>query len=139
MSIREQHALILLRGLPGSGKSTLAKVLGENGKYPVFSIDDFFTNQQSGRYRFQFDQNHLAYAHCISNTETAMKENAEKIIIDNTFTMEWEMEPYIKLASVYRYTLFVMTVEKRHDGKNIHGVQESQIRRMAEKYKVVLY
>jgi predicted AAA+ superfamily ATPase len=35
-------ALILLRGLPGAGKSTLAKLLSENGKYPVFSIDDYF-------------------------------------------------------------------------------------------------
>ncbi|MFM9005746.1 MAG: AAA family ATPase, partial [Flavobacteriales bacterium] len=37
--------LILLRGLPGSGKTTLAKVLSEEGKYPLFSIDDYFTDE----------------------------------------------------------------------------------------------
>ena len=39
-------SLILLRGLPGSGKSSLAFTLSENGKYPVFSVDDYFTNAE---------------------------------------------------------------------------------------------
>ncbi len=37
--------LVLLRGLPGSGKSTLATLLSENGKYPIYSIVDYFTNK----------------------------------------------------------------------------------------------
>lgn len=130
--------LILLRGLPGSGKSSLAESLGENGKYPVFSVDDFFT-KENGDYRFEFDKNHLAYKQCEDNTRKAMAQGITKIFLDNTFTMEWEMEPYFKMASEYGYRVFVLTVENRHKGKNIHAVSEEQIRKMAEKYKVMLY
>jgi adenylate kinase family enzyme len=65
------NALILLRGLPGSGKSTLAKELSENRKYPVFSVDDYFTDSKTGIYKFEFDKNHLAYKQC----EEKVKQN----------------------------------------------------------------
>jgi adenylate kinase family enzyme len=43
-------SLIILRGLPGSGKSTLAKLLSENDKWPVYSIDSYFTNPETNNY-----------------------------------------------------------------------------------------
>ena len=127
--------LILLRGLPGSGKSTLAKVLSDD--HPVFSVDDYFTDE-AGNYEFRFAENHLAYKKCADNTEAAMKRSESKIFVDNAFTLEWEMEPYFKLASTYGYRVFVTTVEKRHDGVNVHGVTNEQLVKMAEKYQVKL-
>mgnify|MGYP001615452745 CR=1 FL=1 len=59
-----QNSLILLRGLPGAGKSTLAHVLSENNTYPIFSVDDFFTDEVTGEYVFNFSDNHLAYKQC---------------------------------------------------------------------------
>ncbi|MCE3260234.1 MAG: ATP-binding protein [Bacteroidetes bacterium] len=132
------RSLILLRGLPGSGKSTLAKELSENGTYPVFSVDDYFTDNE-GNYRFQFDKNHLAYKQCQDNTRKAMSAEVSKIFIDNVFSLEWEMEPYFKLAGEFHYRIFVLTVENRHKGKNIHDVSAEQLEKMAEKYKVVLF
>jgi len=134
---RLMFSLIILRGLPGSGKSTLAKILSED-KWPVFSIDSYFTNPITQNYTFQFDKNHLAYQKCQDDTENAMREATEKIFIDNTFTLEWEIEPYFKLASLYKYRVFVATIENRHHGKNTHEISEEQIKKMAEKYKVVL-
>ena len=131
-------SLILLRGLPGSGKSTLAKLLSEQARYPVFSVDDYFTNKETGNYKFEFDKNHLAYKQCESRAAEAMKNGVEKIFIDNTFTMDWEMEPYFKLASMYQYQLHVVTVENHHGSGNIHGVSEEQLKKMAEKYRVKL-
>jgi predicted kinase len=130
--------LILLRGLPGSGKSTLAKVLSENSKYPVLSIDDFFTDPNTGEYIFEFNKNHLAYKNCERLTQHSMAAGTEKIFIDNAFTLEWEMEPYFKLASEFNYTIFTVTVEHRHAGRNKHQVSDEQLKKMAEKYKVVL-
>jgi predicted kinase len=130
-------SLIILRGLPGSGKSTLSELLSEN-KWPVFSIDDYFTDPLTKVYTFEFSKNHLAYKNCQENTEKAMKTTIEKIFIDNTFTLEWEMEPYFKLAEKYAYTVHVLTVENRHHSKNKHNIPQEQIQKMAEKYKVVL-
>lgn len=133
------RSLILLRGLPGSGKSTLAKELCEEGKYPVFSIDDFFTDPATGRYHFEFEKNHLAYKQCETKVKNAMDQGLPKIFVDNTFTLEWELEPYFKMATALNYRVHVLTVENRHGGNNIHEVSKEQIEKMAAKYKVVLF
>lgn len=131
-------SLILLRGLPGSGKSTLAAVLSENGKYPVHSIDAFFTDPVTGAYQFEHLKNHLAYKACEEKTRASLAAKTEKVFVDNTFTLEWEMEPYFKLAAEFGYRIFVVTVENRHSGQNIHNINREQLHKMAEKYKVVL-
>src|SRR6218665_59465 len=96
------RSLILLRGLPGSGKSTLARLLSEN-KWPVFCIDDYFTDPVTGVYRFRFADNHLAYRHCQDRAKQAMQTGVEKIFLDNAFTLDWEMEPYFKMAAAHGY------------------------------------
>jgi len=131
-------ALILLRGLPGSGKSSLASLLSENGKWPVLSIDEYFTDD-AGNYTFKYDENHLAYKKCLERTAGHIASGTSKIFVDNTFTLDWEMEPYIDIAKSSGYFLFVVTVECFHPGKNIHGIQQEQLKKMAEKYKVKLY
>jgi predicted kinase len=130
--------LIILRGLPGSGKSTLANILSDPTNSVVLSIDDFFTNAQTGEYVFNYFENHLAYKHCEERVKEHMNKNTQRIFLDNCFTMEWEMEPYFKLAAQFKYTVFVLTVENRHGGKNIHHISQNQLVKMAEKYKVVL-
>jgi len=130
--------LILIRGLPGSGKSTFAQLISEGGKYQVFSIDQYFTNKE-GNYQFDYKQNHLAYKNCEELAEKSMQKEASKVIIDNTFTLEWEMDPYLKLAQTYNYRVHVITVENYHNGKNIHGISSEQIEKMAAKYKVKLF
>lgn len=130
-------SLILLRGLPGSGKSTLAKLLSEDGKYPVFSVDDYFTDK-TGRYEFDHLKNHLAYDNCIQNTLGSIRKNVKKIFIDNTFTLDWELEPYFKMAKENNYRIFVCTVENYHGSENIHNISTEQLQKMANKYKVKL-
>ena len=132
-------SLIIIRGLPGSGKSSLASQLSESGKYPVYSIDDYFTDSKTGEYKFEFEKNHLAYKLCEENTLKSMQLIHEKIFIDNCFTLEWELEPYIKLAAQHHYRVHVITVENRHEGKNVHEIPLEQIKKMAGKFKVVLY
>jgi predicted kinase len=129
--------LFLLRGLPGSGKTTLAIALSEDGRYPVFSVDDYFTDE-SGRYEFRFQENHLAYKQCEECVKNAMQQEATRIFVHNTFTMEWELEPYKKLALAYGYRLHVITVENRHGGTNVHEIPVEQIDRMRSKFKVEL-
>ncbi|MCA0430991.1 MAG: ATP-binding protein [Bacteroidetes bacterium] len=131
------NSIILLRGLPGAGKSTLASILKDD-LTKIFSIDDYFTDE-NGTYKFDYKQNHLAYQNCIDNCKKAILNSEKKIIIHHTFTLEWEMEPYFALAKEYNYKLFVVTVENRQGFKNTHDISDEQIKKMAEKYKVVLF
>jgi predicted kinase len=138
LKMLNNNSLILLRGLPGSGKTTLAKVLSENNTYPVFSVDDYFTDEVTSEYIFNFKNNHLAYKQCEDLSRDAMQQKISKIFVHNTFTMDWELEPYFKLAAEFKYVLFVVTVENYHHNKNTHEVSDEQLQKMAEKYKVKL-
>jgi predicted kinase len=131
----KNRSLILLRGLPGAGKTTLARLLA--GAAPVFSVDDYFTSP-GGDYRFEYDKNHLAYRQCEDRTRRAMEADEEKIFLDNVFSMEWEMEPYFRMAAEFGYTVHVVTVENRHGSGNVHGITAEQLRKMADKYRIVL-
>ena len=134
---QKENSVILIRGLPGSGKSTLAGLLSENGKYPVYSVDNYFTDE-NGNYNFDHLKNHLAYDECKKNVLREIQNKAEKIFVDNTFTIDWEMEPYFKLANENNYRIFVLTMENYHSGVNVHAISMDQIIKMAEKYKVKL-
>lgn len=133
------NVLILLRGLPGAGKTELAKVLSEDGRYKIISVDDYFTNPLTQDYNFVFSENHIAYKQAIRNTELAIQAGDSKIFVHHTFTLEWELESYFELAKKFNYKIFVVTVENYHNGKNSHNVSDEQIKKMAEKYKVKLY
>ncbi len=129
--------LIILRGLPGSGKSTLAKILaGESD--PLLSIDDFFTDT-NGNYHFESDKNHLAYKQCEQKCSDEMRRGSLKIFVHNTFTLDWEMEPYLEMAKQFDYRVHVVTVENYHGSTNVHDISNEQLKKMAEKYKVKLF
>jgi predicted kinase len=133
----KQH-LILLRGLPGAGKTTFAKLIAEQNTYPCFSVDDYFTDSE-GIYKFEFSENYKAYAKCLSNTENAIQQGVVKVIVHNTFTMDWELDSYFKLAQKYNCTIHVLTLEHYHKGINKHDVTAEQLQKMAEKYQVKLF
>jgi predicted kinase len=127
--------LYLLRGLPGAGKSTLASQLADSH----FEADMYFTNE-NGQYLFNSSEIKKAHAWCQSEVHTAMILNHttgdnEKIVVSNTFTQGWEMEPYYKLAESYGYRVFSIIVENRHGGENQHGVPEDKIEAMRVRFE----
>lgn len=129
--------LLALRGIPGSGKSSLAKSISFTNGAPIYSIDSYFEDE-AGEYHFDYQKNHLAYKDCEAKTKQALELGVPFVIVDNTFTLDWELEPYIRLAKEFGYRLFVVTVENRHGGKNTHQIPEDQIEKMKGKYKLVL-
>jgi phenolic acid decarboxylase len=60
------------------------------------------------------------------------------IVVSNTFTQEWEMEPYFQMASTFDYKVFSIIVENRHGGVNQHGVPEDKIQIMKDRFEVKL-
>ena len=127
--------LFIVRGLPGSGKSTLAGLLPVNCH---FEADQYFTNE-AGEYKFDAAKIKDAHQWCRDQVETAMsKWEAEAIAVSNTFTQDWEMEAYFKLAEQYGYRTISMIVENRRGGKSIHGVPDETLQKMKDRFEVKL-
>ena len=89
--------LILVRGISGSGKSTLASALTLDGGYMV-AADDFMVDN-NGNYKF--DPKRLKEVH--EKAQYMVREylafpNAT-VVVHNTFTQKWEMQPYIDMAN----------------------------------------
>lgn len=125
------NTLILLRGLPGSGKSTFAKSLG--GIH--IEADQFF--MENGKYKFDASKLKQAHEHCRTSTEGWMMEGYS-IVVSNTFTQEWEMEPYFGLAKDYGYRVVCLIVENRHGGVNEHGVPADKLEQMKDRFEISL-
>jgi predicted kinase len=70
--------------------------------------------------------------------KTDMAVSRNKIVVSNTFTQEWEMEPYFTLAKEYGYTVFTIVVENRHGGTNVHNVPEDKLEQMKNRFEVKL-
>jgi energy-coupling factor transporter ATP-binding protein EcfA2 len=133
----EKRELYILRGLPGSGKSTLAKSLG--GTH--FEADQFFI--VDGKYKFDASKIKEAHKWCQDSVNTAMLLNNTAllnpvIVVSNTFTQEWEMEPYFDMADYFDYKVFSIIVENRHGGINQHGVSEDKIEQMRNRFEFKL-
>ena len=129
--------LYLLRGLPGAGKSTLANQIGGTN----FEADMYFINE-NGEYIFNGADIKKAHQWCQSQVELAMIQNhitygldSSDIVVSNTFTQGWEMEPYYKLAESYGYRVFSLIVENRHGGENQHGVPADKIEEMRVRFE----
>jgi predicted kinase len=126
--------LFLIRGISGSGKSTLTRKLG----FRCFEADQFF--MKYGVYNF--DPKKLSEAHqwCQDQTRKSL-ENGASVVVANTFTQRWEMEPYIKMASDLNVRLTV--IDLFDDGcndetlaqRNDHGVTIETIKAMRSRYE----
>lgn len=124
--------LFLLRGLPGSGKSTLAKSL--EGKH--FEADMYFV--RDGEYKFDVTKLKEAHEWCRSSIGGLMINEEPKLVVSNTFTQEWEMEAYYKLAETHGYRVYSLIVENRHGGINEHGVPDDKVELMKERFEIKL-
>lgn len=129
--------LYIVRGLPGSGKSTFAKSLG--GVH--FEADQFF--MVDGEYKFDGSKIKDAHKWCQNEVNTAMILNHTAnlnnvIVVSNTFTQEWEMQPYLDMAKDWGYTVFSVIVENRHGGVNVHGVPDDKLELMKNRFEIKL-
>lgn len=128
--------LILLRGLPGSGKSTLAKLLVDKD-YCHKEADMFFVDRV-GNYNFDPSKIKDAHSWCQQEVEFLLKYDHSPVVVSNTFTQEWEMDAYYKMAEDFGYRVTSIITENRHGGKNEHGVPDDKLEIMKNRFAVKL-
>jgi predicted kinase len=133
--------LFLVRGLPGSGKTSFASAIWND--YAVCEADKFFYDKE-GNYNFDLSKLKEAHAWCKNEVESRMIEHQNnqqyypEIAVSNTFTQEWEMEDYFKLAEKYGYKVVSLIIENRHGGQNVHGVPEDKLQIMKNRFQIKL-
>ena len=132
--------LILLRGIPGSGKTTVAGLILQsptNRDPEILSADDFFVNNE-GVYNFDGTKIKEAHNYCQFRCSERMRQQKVRIVVANTFTQEWEMDEYFKMAERYNYRVHTVIVENRHGNENVHGVPEDKLQQMKDRFQIKL-
>lgn len=128
--------LLINRGLPGSGKTSLALSLTSK-IHPSdhFEADQFFYDENGENYSYDPKKIGEAHAWCQRQVETALKysNDSHLVIVANTFTRLWEMQPYIDMAKKYDHTFFVVTCEGNYG--NVHGVPPETIQKMKDRWE----
>ena len=127
---------IILRGISGSGKSTLARELAGDAGI-IHSTDDYF--MVNGEYKFNpgllgrnHDLNFKAF-------EASLSVGVVPVVVDNTNTRKWEYQKYQQAAEAAGYQVEVISVPhisaKLAAQRNSHGVPESSIQRMIDRWE----
>lgn len=123
--------LVLIRGLPGSGKSTMARGPMFEG-FEHYEADMFF--ERNGAYYYDASQVKAAHEWCQRETFKALS-NGKSVVVSNTFTRRFEMEPYFKMAKTFGIELRVM--EATGNWPNVHGVPAKVIEKMRQRWKAL--
>jgi predicted kinase len=122
--------LTLIRGLPGSGKSTMArKIAVETGALHVEA--DMWVDYS---HRHESEAVKRAHAICQSQARRALAFGGS-VVVSNTFTRQWEMQPYLDMAHQYGAQVEIITATG--DYGSVHGVPESAIKAMRERWEEV--
>lgn len=134
-----EKILYIVRGLPGSGKSTLARRL-ENNRSAWWEADMYFTDCGRSPYKFVPDLVKTAHEFCQRQVAIDMELEVDTIIVSNTFTRQWEMEPYREMARKYGYQVVTLTVDSgltddELAARNVHNVPVETIRKMRERWE----
>lgn len=124
--------LILIRGLPGAGKSTAARE-----RLPAFrhlEADMFF--MVDGSYRFDPSKLREAHEWCQRETFAALARG-EDVVVTNTFSRVWEMEPYAKFGATGAVVdLFDAGLsDAQLAARNVHNVPQTTIAAMRRRWE----
>lgn len=134
-----KRVLYIVRGLPGAGKSTIARMIAMQEGAGFYEADMYFDTPEG----YKFDPQLLPTAHkwCQDAARHDMIMSRRAIVVANTCVRPWEMEPYIKMASEYRYHVQVVTVQAYGADaadlaeRTVHGVPVAAIQNMIEAWR----
>ena len=135
-------------------------------KFRVLEADQFFCRNPEGRistspfkekvvgsspvrwrdqvagFEYQFDRTKLSEAHAWYQGQAEFDlKHRMSLVVSNTFSTRWEMEPYLKMAKAYNATLFVIDLydggctDEELAARNQHGVDAKIIANMRSRWE----
>ena len=154
--VQGNKVALIMRGLSGSGKSTLARDIGDIAErmdydYYLCSADNYFSDSSSefGHTHYEFDRELLPRAHnyCLQDWIVNIRFKTDLMILDNTNCEEWEWPNHQLLAEGEGYDCIISPFLgldsslvggqnfKLFEARNVHGVDELEIRKQWDRYK----
>jgi hypothetical protein len=152
MSDDDHKYMIVIRGLSGCGKTTIADLIcdtytdedKDNDRRIAISANDYFYNDDD---EFEFDPSKLKDAHhwCLQEVEVCALQGYELIVAHNTFTRQWEVEPYFHIANKNGYRISVLSM---YDGglndmqladRSVHDVPTYSIRNQRKRWELDMF
>lgn len=139
--------LILIRGLPGSGKSTLAREMLSDGAADAHFEADMWLCLESaydGRgffkgfttvardYYWSPERIKAAHAACIEAATLALR-SGKTVVVSNTFTKLWEMQPYLDAAKTLGANVDVMLATGEYG--SVHNVPKEVMDAMKARFE----
>ena len=127
------QSLTIIRGFPGSGKSTLARLMQNFGFFYTYHYEaDMYMVDENNQYKF--DPEKLAVCHkiCLQNTKE-MLNLGHSVIVSNTFTQIWEMQPYLDHAK--SLGIPIQIIHCQGNFQNVHEVPDSKIAQMKARWE----
>jgi predicted kinase len=124
--------LYIIRGVPGSGKTTLAYKMIKHGMVDAHFEADMFMVNAIGDY--EFNPKYLKFSHeqCQRLTDASLKIG-RNTVVSNTFTRMWEMQHYIDMAKSGGHKVTIIVCQGEF--KNIHGVPDSKVKVMRDRFE----
>ena len=129
----------VMRGISGAGKSTMAKkliaeALSKDERAVICSADDFFMDD-SGKYQFNPALLGAAHKSCLRNFLTALQDEVDLVVVDNTNINVEDMAPYVALGEALDYDVEIIQVDTPSSVamlRNVHGVPPAGVLRMED-------
>lgn len=125
------NKLILVRGISGSGKTTYAKkLIKDDPTLSHYEADMYFC--QDGEYKFVPSKLKEAHAWCFAETEIDLLFG-KSVIVSNTFTQKWEIQPYIELGKKMKAEVIIKKATGNY--QNVHGVPVEALDKMKARWE----
>ena len=143
-SLQGSLTMLIMRGLPGSGKSSLVRrILKTYPQAEVCSADAYFT-QADGSYQYDRDKIKEAHIYSQEKAEALCRDACNLVIVDNTHVKRWELQPYLNIATKFRYSVVILEPQtpwakdpEQLAMRNSHNVKESVIRKKVKEWQEI--
>jgi predicted kinase len=93
---------------------------------------DMYHTSDDGTCNWRPENVKAAHRWC-QDTARELLSDGFNVVVSNTFTQMWEMEPYVKMAQELNETLYVVKMATQY--QNSHNVPSDVIERMKKRWE----